>query len=229
MKHPFIWNFYAKAYDVINENVPYLKMLNEVIKEMELKGNSKILDAGCGTGNLIKKIDKIAFNSQIIGIDSSNEMLNRAKRKFLASPNITFKLVDLNKRLNFSGNSFDRIVSINTLYALDVPEKIISEFYRLLKSQGKLIFANPHNKAELSTIFREQLKELGLAKFIFRFLLNLPSLLVIIIVNIFFLKKNKNYWSEKEAEGILLKNNFQNIKIEYTYANQNLLVSAIKT
>jgi len=83
MKRFSIWNFYARAYDVINENVPYLKMLDEVIKEVPIKGDLKILDAGCGTGNLLKKISQITFNSKFVGIDSSEEMLNRAKKSFL--------------------------------------------------------------------------------------------------------------------------------------------------
>lgn len=124
--------------------------------------------------------------------------------------------------------SFDSIVSSNALYALKDPKKIISEFHRLLKPQGKLVFTNPHNKTKFSGIMKKQFQELGLLKFITKFILNLPSLLVIIFVNIFFLRKNNNYWSKEETMCILEQNGFKEINIKLTYADQGLLVSAIK-
>jgi len=228
MKRFSIWNFYARAYDVINENVPYLKMLDEVIKEVPIKGDLKILDAGCGTGNLLKKISQISFNSKFVGIDSSEEMLNRAKKKFFTNPSVALRHADLDKELEFLDGSFDSIVSSNALYALKDPKKIISEFHRLLKPQGKLVFTNPHNKTKFSGIMKKQFQELGLLKFITKFILNLPSLLVIIFVNIFFLRKNNNYWSKEETMCILEQNGFKEINIKLTYADQGLLVSAIK-
>lgn len=228
MKRFSIWNFYARAYDVINQNVPYLKMLDEVIQEVQINGSLKVLDAGCGTGNLLKKMSGISFNSKFVGIDSSEEMLRRARRKFLTNPSVTLQHLDLNQKFKFADESFDRIVSVNTLYALQDPKQIIAEFHRLLKHQGRLVFANPHDKSTFSGIMKRQLKELGLLKFMVSFLLNLPSLLVIIFVNVFFLKKNKNYWSREEAARILKENGFHDIKIQLTYANQALLVSANK-
>jgi ubiquinone/menaquinone biosynthesis C-methylase UbiE len=117
MKRFSIWNFYAWAYDVINKNVPYLKMLEEVIKEVQISGNLKILDAGCGTGNLLKKMSQVSFNSKFVGVDSSEQMLSRAKKKFLSNPSVTLHHTDLDKGLEFPDNSFDSIVSVNTLYA----------------------------------------------------------------------------------------------------------------
>jgi hypothetical protein len=76
---------------------------------------------------------------------------------------------------------------------------------------------------------KKQFQELGLWKFIAKFILNLPSLLVIIFVNIFFLRKNKNYWSQEETTHILEQNGFKDVSIKLTYADQGLLVSAIKS
>lgn len=228
MKNFSIWNFYARAYDVINENIPYLKMLDEVIREIQIKGNIKVLDAGCGTGNLLKKMSAISFNSKFVGLDSSKEMLNRAKKKFVSKPNITLQQTNLNENLKFPDKSFDCIVSVNSLYALQDPKKIISEFCRILKSKGKLTFVNPHEKSTFSGIMKRQFQELGLLKFILKFLINLFPLLIIIFVNIFFLKKNKNYWNQELTREILENAGFIDINIKLTYANQALLVSAIK-
>lgn len=228
MKRFSIWNFYAKAYDVINKNVPYLKMLDEVIKEVQINGSLNVLDAGCGTGNLLKRMSQISFNSKFVGIDSSEEMLDRAKKKFLSNPSVTLRHADLDKRLDFPDSGFDYIVSSNALYALRDPKMLIEEFHRLLKPQGKLVFTNPHDKTKFSGIMKKQFQELGLLKFVTKFILNLPSLLVIIFVNVFFLRKNNNYWSQEETIRILKQNGFKDISIKLTYADQGLLVSAIK-
>jgi hypothetical protein len=105
---------------------------------------------------------------------------------------------------------------------------LIEEFHRLLKSQGKLVFTNPHDKTKFSGIMKKQFRELGLLKFVTKFIFNLPSLLVIIFVNVFFLRKNNNYWSQEETTRILEQNGFKDISIKLTYADQGLLVSAIK-
>lgn len=228
MKRFSIWNFYARAYDVINKNVPYLKMLDEVTKEVQVNGDLKILDAGCGTGNLLKKISQVSFNSKFVGIDSSEEMLSRAKKKFLSNPSVTLRHADLDKKLEFPDDSFDCIVSSNALYALKDPKMIISEFHRLLKPHGKLVFTNPHNNAKFSNIIKRQFRELGLIRFISKFMLNLPSLLIIIFVNVVFLKKNRNYWSKEEVLNIMQSSGFKDVKVRLTYADQGLLVSAIK-
>jgi hypothetical protein len=76
---------------------------------------------------------------------------------------------------------------------------------------------------------RKQFQELGLVNFVVKFLLNLPALFIIIFVNIVFLRKNKNYWSKSETLNILETNGFNDIDIKFTYADQNLLVRAIKT
>ena len=228
MKRFSIWNFYARAYDVINENIPYLKMLDGIIKEARINGGLQILDAGCGTGNLLKKMSQTSFNGKFIGIDSSEEMLNRAKKKFLSNPGVALHHADLDKRLDFADGSFDRIVSSNALYALREPQKMIAEFYRLLKSRGRLVITNPHDTSTFSGIMKKQYQELGLIKFLIRFIFNLPSLAIIIFVNVFFLKKNKNYWSQEQAERILKNSGFRDIIVRLTYADQALLVSAIK-
>jgi len=228
MKNISIWNFYARAYDVINENVPYLQMLDEITKELPTEGSLRILDAGCGTGNLLKKMSEENLSSKFVGIDSSEEMLSRAKKKFPFDQRVSLHHANLDEKLEFTDHSFNRIVSSNTLYALKNPEKMISEFWRVLKPRGKMILTNPHDTSSFSGIMKKQWQELGFFKFITKFILHLPSLLVIIIVNVFFLKKNDNYWSQEKTISILKKNGFKNISIKLTYADQALLVSADK-
>jgi len=50
------WKRYFKVYDVLNLLIPYQELLNTICDELDIKPGEKILEAGCGTGNLALKI-----------------------------------------------------------------------------------------------------------------------------------------------------------------------------
>src|SRR3989344_4102638 len=79
-----------------------ITLLNSYLKS---KKNNLILDAGCGTGLLMKKINSFG---KIYGIDSSNEALKLAKKN-----NITKTKKASVEKIPFKGNYFDAIVSID--------------------------------------------------------------------------------------------------------------------
>ncbi len=222
------WNLYARVYDVINQNVPYLKMLADVERELDAKEGDRILDAGCGTGNFSNRMQKSHSRIEIFAVDSSLAMLARAKNK-LAGTGIIVKEINLEGRFNLADNYFDRIATINALYTIKDQANCLKEFYRILKSDGQLVISNPDNKYRLGAIFIAQLKELGWLKFIIKFLQNLPALLIIIFVNVFFIKKSRfNFLSGGALAGLLTAAGFQIIKSQRTYTDQNLLITVIK-
>lgn len=45
------WDFYSKLYDTLNLLRPYRDLHMQILNALNLDGNEKILDAGCGTGN----------------------------------------------------------------------------------------------------------------------------------------------------------------------------------
>ena len=106
-----------------------LKILNEKYnKECELK----ILDAGCGTGGLMKSIEDRGI---VIGLDLSKDALMFARRK-MRSP-----LVRANVQiLPFKNDSFDFVLSNDVIYHLNVFDDFaaIKEHERILKQDGKL-------------------------------------------------------------------------------------------
>lgn len=70
--------------------------------------NKRILDVGCGTGNLLEYISKRFVDYEYTGIDILPHMIERAKQKGLPGE---FKLIDLFKENPFSEGSFDVIFS----------------------------------------------------------------------------------------------------------------------
>lgn len=100
------------------------------------KEKLNILDAGCGTGLLAKKLS--AFG-EVIGIDVSNEALKFAKLR-----KIRIKKASISK-LPFSDNTFEVIVSIDVIYHREITNDQIAlnELFRVLKPNGILILRVP--------------------------------------------------------------------------------------
>jgi SAM-dependent methyltransferase len=97
----------------------------------------KILDAGCGTGLLLQKLQQIGLG---FGFDISVQALEFCSRRKLK--NISRATV---QHLPFETETFDAVISADVLYHRNVPEdrKALLEFYRVLKPGGYLILNLP--------------------------------------------------------------------------------------
>ena len=103
--------------------------------------NISILDAGCGTGGLLKFLSQRGFKN-LSGFDISQKAIALSKEKFQNSDNIKFYLDDLRTQEK-SVDSFDVIVSNDTFYffSLEENKNILNKFYKHLNPDG-LVFLN---------------------------------------------------------------------------------------
>jgi len=128
----------ARLYDVIWKD--YIKNTNEeVIKNLELKDGFDVLDAGCGTGYLIKRLWEENPRLNIIGVDISEKMLNIAKKR-LKGRKIKLLKKDM-EDLNLS-DKFDIIVSNGNIHYIKNIEGFIQKCKSLLKENGQLILVD---------------------------------------------------------------------------------------
>ena len=100
-----------------------------------LKG--RILEVGIGTG---KNIPYYSDDTEVIGIDFSENMLKRAEKKLLklGKKNIILKKMDV-QLLNFKDSSFDYVVTSCVFCSVPNPVRGLKEIRRVLKPNGKVI------------------------------------------------------------------------------------------
>ena len=114
------------------------RFYNLLLREVELCPNAKVLDVGCGTGALLKKL---SFKSDIsgFGTDIEENMIAQAKKQ---NTNMFFMLAPCDK-LPFDDNSFDVIITCMAYHHFDNKEGFAAEAARVLSSNGVLYIADP--------------------------------------------------------------------------------------
>lgn len=119
------------------------QLLNEKIialSTLEVNKQYSILDFGCGSGQLLDALSKVASEqSKLIGIDAIKEIVDQAKTRVR---NVDFRHDKFVDYLDFPDASFDIVLSVDTLECVLEKEALINEIHRILKPKGKVIFAH---------------------------------------------------------------------------------------
>jgi ubiquinone/menaquinone biosynthesis C-methylase UbiE len=97
-----------------------------------------VLDIGCGTGEFERLVLSEHPEQRMVGIDLSAKMLEIARQKCQAYPNITFCAASASA-LPFPDHTFDMIVSASALHYFDQPELSLREMRRVLKPGGSVV------------------------------------------------------------------------------------------
>ena len=121
--------------DMVDWNYTAPQETVSVLKKYALKKNSKILDAGCGTGLVGIELKKYGYLN-IDGVDFSQNMLDLV-------PQGTYKKiekVDLNKLLKFKNNTYDVVMCVGTFTYGHVMPKALDELIRITKNKGLICF-----------------------------------------------------------------------------------------
>jgi 2-polyprenyl-3-methyl-5-hydroxy-6-metoxy-1,4-benzoquinol methylase len=117
--------------DKWDHNQQYQKYLLKNIP----KNCNCILDVGCGTGELTKKL--APFSKEIIGIDVSENMINEAKKRNY-DEKIKYMKISVEKYLEETKREFDVIISIAALHHMN-EEEILKTMKNKLTKDGKIL------------------------------------------------------------------------------------------
>ena len=121
--------------DMVDWNYTAPQETVSVLKKYALNKNSKILDAGCGTGLVGIELKKYSYLN-IEGVDFSQSMLD------LVPQNIYKKIekIDLNKPLKFKNNIYDIVMCVGTFTYGHVKPHALDEIIRITKNKGLICF-----------------------------------------------------------------------------------------
>ncbi len=120
------------------------KAAKKVIEIANIKDGQSILEVAVGTGQVFKEILKRNPGGKDNGIDISPSMLTRANKRISKLNHGNYILEIGNAyHLPFKDNSFDLVVNNFMIDLLPVNdfEKVISEFYRVLRPSGRAVIS----------------------------------------------------------------------------------------
>ena len=157
-----LWSWYSRSYDGLLDLVPYQRLLDLATEAVACGPADRMVDLGCGTGNLLARVAAAAGpGAELVGVDSSTAMLGMAQPKLAATDRAELVESDLLEWLAAApSSSFDRVVSVNVLYTLDAAQRqqFWADALRILRPDGRLVVVTT-DRAGFGPVVKEHLAE----------------------------------------------------------------------
>lgn len=135
------FNKQASNYDTGYDGKHARGVYDNVLLKLHQFRFNKLLDVGCGTGNLLSRIRLEYDDVEIAGVDLSPDMLEIARKKLGDKVNLR---VGDSEDLPFPDDNFDMIICTDSFHHYPHPDNVLNEFRRVLKPKGGLIIADPY-------------------------------------------------------------------------------------
>jgi len=137
----------ADEFDALTRNVGVvaLKCRNEeIVIGLDLKDRDVVLDCGCGDCIHYAVIQKI-FKCNVIGLDRSLPTL-RLLQSYISNFIIPKILSGNAQQFPFPDSEFTKIYSSEMLEHVPMPDEVLEEIRRILKTGGLLLMTVPNQK-----------------------------------------------------------------------------------
>ena len=102
----------AAAYDRLP--IPMTRWGKHVLSWLELQGDERVLDAGCGTGQVTAALLQRLPRGEVVALDGSASMIERARER-LWDDRVTYVVADLHRPLPLDG-PVDAVLSTATFH-----------------------------------------------------------------------------------------------------------------
>ncbi len=114
---------------------------NWLYQQYEFSDNMKILELGCGTGDLwTNRMDQLNPGISLILSDYSEGMVEVVRNKFSHNPWVSFEQINI-EAIPYEEESFDMIIANMMLYHVPDLQKGLKEVQRVLKKGGSFYCA----------------------------------------------------------------------------------------
>lgn len=124
---------------------------NWIYSNYKFEPKKKILELGCGTGDMWKENLDVLNGAKILLTDFSEAMVNAAKNNLKEQKDIEYNIVNI-EEIPYSNNEFDRVIANMMLYHVPNIPKALSEVSRVLKCDGYFYCATYGENTILSNI-----------------------------------------------------------------------------
>ena len=133
----------ARRYDLVMDLLllgRYQAFIEQAISRMEIRRGDAILDLGSGTGrNVCLVLEALGPSGRVVGVDSSQDMVQQARERCHAYPEVAFQIGRIEEPLPFR-EEFDKAFISFTLHSLEDEDKerVMDNVRRALKPNGIL-------------------------------------------------------------------------------------------
>jgi ubiquinone/menaquinone biosynthesis C-methylase UbiE len=111
----------------------WIPVAEDIVQHFGLKPGDRILDVGCAKGFLVKDLLKVCPGLEAFGLDISEYALMKCEPEVIGRLHLGNAI-----KLPFPDNSFQAVISLNTVHNLERPELItaLREIERLAPGRG---------------------------------------------------------------------------------------------
>lgn len=127
------------GYDLLTRLLGMRPAYQRLVDQAELFAGAKVLEIGCGTGNLTLAAKRAHPSVDLTGADPDPRALARARRKARGLSGVRFEQAYA-QQLPYPDGSFDRVLSSMMLHHLDADVKAaaLAEAFRVLRPGGSM-------------------------------------------------------------------------------------------
>jgi ubiquinone/menaquinone biosynthesis C-methylase UbiE len=110
----------------------------ELFRRYALPSEGRILDAGCGTGEISSRLAKLFSQCHVLGVDIIDDHLEMARSRYAAlAPRLSFEHQSVYE-LNAADHAFDLTVCRHVLHSIPYSDRVIAELVRVTRRGGYL-------------------------------------------------------------------------------------------
>jgi trans-aconitate 2-methyltransferase len=119
----------ASSYDRMSD--PQLAMARDVIDRLDLRGDERVLDAGCGTGRVTEVLARRVPDGTVIAVDGSEAMVEETRKRGITA--FAADLVELTL-----DEPVDAILSTATFHWIRDHDRLFTRMHAALRPGGRM-------------------------------------------------------------------------------------------